>query len=259
MNLVKYDAARYALQQAATIDEVKDIVDKSVAIAAYAKQAQDTQMIEWATEIRVRAERKAGEMLAQVGIKSGNPQWSTPSTIGKTLEEIGISKYQSSRWQKLAAVPEDQFEQAIVAAKEVAGEITSAAMLRVEKANRPIQPKPEKVDQTPPIPAQNPADYSAKDMEIDQLKDALEALRDENEHLEYQLLEITKRIDAGDPLVQVEWSNLIEELASLRNENKNFQRNIGAITSSRDRYMNENAELKNMIKFQRKELDKAKK
>jgi hypothetical protein len=38
------------------------------------------------------------------------------TTAPKTLSEIGISKDQSSRWQKLASVPDVQFEQAVVAA-----------------------------------------------------------------------------------------------------------------------------------------------
>lgn len=35
-----------------------------------------------------------------------------------TLSDICISRDQSSRWQKLASVPEEKFEQAIASAKE---------------------------------------------------------------------------------------------------------------------------------------------
>lgn len=142
-SLIKYDAARHALQQAVEIDEVKDIRDKAQAMAAYAKQANDTKLIEWATEIKVRAERKAGQMLAEMdknrgAMGSGSNQHEVRSldVTAPKLDDLGISKNQSSRWQKLAAIPEDQFEQAITAAKEVAGEVTTAAMLRIEKEIR---------------------------------------------------------------------------------------------------------------------------
>lgn len=68
--------------------------------------------------------------------KLNNSSRSHDATTTKTLSELGINKTQSSRWQKLAAVSDDQFEQAITAAKEVAGEVTTAAMLRMEKSNR---------------------------------------------------------------------------------------------------------------------------
>jgi len=145
--LAKYDAARFALQQAVAVDEVKDIRDKAQAMAAYAKQAKDTELVQWATEIKVRAERRAGQMLAEMPKNEGKLNNSSRSydTTTTKLSDIGISKDQSSRWQKLAAVPDDQFEQAVAAAKEVAGEVTTAAMLRMERANNPKPPKPAPV------------------------------------------------------------------------------------------------------------------
>ncbi len=65
-------------------------------------------------QIRLRAERKAGELLRD----RGKPQGRRTDLVGshdqvdgrKTLAELGISYDQSSQWQKLAAVPKDDFE-----------------------------------------------------------------------------------------------------------------------------------------------------
>lgn len=75
------------------------------------RQANDNELIEKATEIRVRAQRKAGEMLRQAaekGIRATGhenraqvpeSQRATPVT----LDQIGITKSESSRYQQLAA------------------------------------------------------------------------------------------------------------------------------------------------------------
>ena len=136
--LAKYDAARYALSVAVEVDEVKDIRDKAAAMAAYARQAQDKELLQWATEIKVRAERRAGEMMRDMEKNTGNKGQFTGSTIvvppaPPTLADMGISKNESSRWQKLAAVSNEKFEEAVAAAKEVAGEVTTAYLLKVEK------------------------------------------------------------------------------------------------------------------------------
>ena len=170
MQLVRYDAMRYAVQAARDVDEVKDIRDKALAMSAYAKQANDTELLGWVTEIKVRAERKAGEMLAQMPKQQGargtgkkvESRWVTP-----LLSELGISKNQSARWQKLAAVPEKRFEQAVAAAKEVAGEVTAAAMLRANREPQPAKPK---------VIAANPkleAEYSRMKAELAETREAL--------------------------------------------------------------------------------------
>ena len=85
------------------------------------------QLLAWATEIKVRAERRAGEMLAQMPKATGAKGIGTSAVLHEdrtqplTLAELDISKNESSRWQKLAAIPEAEFDAAVVQAKAAAG------------------------------------------------------------------------------------------------------------------------------------------
>jgi len=55
-----------------------------------------------------------------------------------TLDELGVSRSQSSRWQKLAAVPEDRFERTVEAAKQLDGE---AGLALAPATVKPAAPK----------------------------------------------------------------------------------------------------------------------
>jgi N6-adenosine-specific RNA methylase IME4 len=124
--LAPYEAARHALAEARRIDEVKNIRDKAVAMQVYAKQAKDRQLIEDATEIRMRAERRAGELLAEMEKNQGALPGKTGSK-GKPvldptpkLSNLGVTKTQSSRWQRFAALDVETFKSRVIAARKKA-------------------------------------------------------------------------------------------------------------------------------------------
>lgn len=246
--LTKYDAARYALSVAVEVDEVKEIRDKAEAMAAYARQAKDTELVQWATEIKVRAERRAGQMLAEMPKATGelrNSSRSHDSTATKTLAEIGISKNESSRWQKLAAVTDTQFEQAVSAAKEVAGEVTTAAMLRAAKANEPAKHKETPAANAPQIAVPPLALVEDEYTELDAAQDLIQDLQAEL---------VVARIGSADSEEAAQAANLI---ADLRAHIKTLEATLKAVTISRDTFQNQVAEMQRQINRQRREIDKA--
>jgi hypothetical protein len=65
LGLVRYDAMILAIEACHSIDEVKDIRDKARAIEVYAAQALNRDAERKAAEVRIRAERKTGELLKE--------------------------------------------------------------------------------------------------------------------------------------------------------------------------------------------------
>ncbi|MCR4376280.1 MAG: hypothetical protein NUW22_15675 [Acidobacteria bacterium] len=120
--LVKYDAACRALAEAKAIDEVKHIRDVAEAMRAYAKQAKNKQLEMDAAEIRIRAERRVGELmqaqretvgLAPAGRYKPIGSDGDPIETPPTLAEAGIDKHLADRARKFAAVPAETFESEI--------------------------------------------------------------------------------------------------------------------------------------------------
>lgn len=149
--LIKYEAARRALLEAHRIDEAKDIRDKAIAMQVYARQAKDRDLIEMATDIKLRAERRAGELLREMPKNKGARGDGRPELGGRgdrppkdttpKLSDFGISKDDSSRWQRLAAMPEDQFEEKVTGMKSAMRAKTEGGKT-APRAKKGAAPKP---------------------------------------------------------------------------------------------------------------------
>lgn len=168
--LVHYDKMRMALMQAHEVDEVKDIRDKAEALRQYARQAgeslENQNMI---AEIKLRAERRAGELLRDMERGEPNPnglgryQREVTGHDDRELNPVVVSEYRSAieeaaipertarRWQEIADLPEERFEQHIAETKDTGKELTSAGLMREAQAFRREQMAEQKQD-APAIP-----------------------------------------------------------------------------------------------------------
>ena len=121
-------AARLALENASDVAAVASVVDRLevIRVAARKAKASHEAQNDWAT-LKLEAERKAGRMLGALrqkgSLRAGRPNADSPSA----LEDLGIEQQQSSRWQRLAAVPEERFTRWVEETR-VFGEVTETGL-----------------------------------------------------------------------------------------------------------------------------------
>lgn len=147
--LVHFNKARNALIKASTIDEIKDVRDKAEALRLYTKQqGESLEMQNQCAEIKIRAERKAGELLKKIIKHSGGRPKKNSDTVSP-LSDIGITKKQSSRWQQEASVSEKEFETYVEDCKEKKEEITSIGLRKIAQ-NKEIKKRARDIKENPP-------------------------------------------------------------------------------------------------------------
>jgi site-specific DNA-methyltransferase (adenine-specific) len=150
--LVRLETARRLLAEVRGVDDARAIRDVAEAARIYARQARlGLEAQNDAAEIKLRAERKLGELLAQSERNpGGNTNRSQPATGSPDeparLRDLGISKSQSSRWQAIAAVPETVFDRHMADVREQGRrdgktELTSAGAILLARQYRSNQPR----------------------------------------------------------------------------------------------------------------------
>jgi hypothetical protein len=115
-----------AIDAAVTADDVKKVLAEWAGLAAYAREAKDKQLEADAAEIKMRAERRLGEMMqAQketVGLnQGGRPKTGVSETPVSekpaTLAEAGVDKNLAKKARKEAAKSKEQFEEDVTEKK----------------------------------------------------------------------------------------------------------------------------------------------
>lgn len=135
-----YEAMRSAIAVCEKVDEIANLADQAVAAQAYFRQSQDVDNEMQASRIRVRAERRLGEILkrmAETGERVTRATARSSCTAQDdvpTLSDLGIPSDRATRAMQLAEVPQDQFDAALA-------EPTIAQPRRILKDLREPAPK----------------------------------------------------------------------------------------------------------------------
>lgn len=147
-----YANAKSALYTCASIDECQEWADKAAALASYAKQAEDEELMKMAIRIRDRAIRRAGELLQQIEGRPGKrtdlePGGDAP-TRSQAATDAGMSRDQMHTALRVANVPADEFE------RQVEGPTPPTVTALARQGTKPM-PKPV-ID----LKGRDPADFN---------------------------------------------------------------------------------------------------
>lgn len=130
--LANVQSARDLLAGATELPDIKRIRDKASALQQFARSAElGLEAQNFAALLKIEAERKAGELLLSSVPHKGGRKRSHDVTV--SLDDLGISKMQSHRWQRMSSVPEDQLTDLIDKCQSSSREITSNAVLKLAK------------------------------------------------------------------------------------------------------------------------------
>lgn len=110
VTLPRYDEMCRAIAACHRVDEAKEIRDKAEALRAYTKQTRNREAEVQFAEIKVRAERRCGELL-DVLRRTGGRAASGEKGGGKPkIPDFGMTHMGAQRARMAAAVPSQAFE-----------------------------------------------------------------------------------------------------------------------------------------------------
>lgn len=108
------------------VSECIELAGKADALAHYSRKVSaDLEQVNRLMRAKILAERQAGKLLLDMS-KPSNQHSELP-----TLADLGVSRMQASRWQSLARVSDERFNEYCESQQEEGKEITSAGVQRL--------------------------------------------------------------------------------------------------------------------------------
>ncbi|MFH0938263.1 MAG: DNA methyltransferase [Planctomycetota bacterium] len=140
--LTKLTEATRMLAEIKTVSDARQVANLAEAARQYARKAGlGLEAQNNAAEIKIKAQWKEGQILAQMK-KSGElregktPKLSQDGTVTVTLDELGITRNESSRTQQMGELPEAKLETTIAEELGKEKELTTTTVLGVAKSER---------------------------------------------------------------------------------------------------------------------------
>jgi hypothetical protein len=152
-NDLTVEQARDLLAKARTVDEAKSIRDKAKAIAVYQRsQGAAIQAQHDAAEIALWAERRMGQILGAMALdrgtagagrpRLGGANVEPPKSDAPKLEDLGVTKKDSFRAQRLAAVPEPELQQYVNEKRASGKPVTRSGAIALANVRPLREPEP---------------------------------------------------------------------------------------------------------------------
>ncbi len=147
-SLIKLDNATRMLAEISSVDDAKKVIDLAEAARIYARQVSlGLEAQNHAAEIKLRAQRRAGEILDSMEFSKGAATPSQAVTPLPTHDEIGINRMEAHRWQTIASVPEEEFEEYIETTKGEGEELTTNKIFRDTRKKARRQERADNIDE----------------------------------------------------------------------------------------------------------------
>ena len=158
--LAKIEGATRALAEAKTLSDIVTIRTFADQAVQYAKAAKlGLEASNHAVELRLLAERKAGEALQGLGRGQGNRFTVEPDSVSAStseyqaaIESAGVNERQARRWQEAARIDEADFTAAIEEIKAGGEELSTSRVMRTTAENR-RKDRIQEITESPPMPS----------------------------------------------------------------------------------------------------------
>jgi site-specific DNA-methyltransferase (adenine-specific) len=142
------DNAKNQLSQIKTIETGIDYLNKVKAIETWAKaEKKDAELQNMIAEQKIRTQRILGQLLKEnIQHQGGRPKEEKQSNSTTVLSDFGITKDQSSTFQKIASLPDEIFEAEIATAKDESLKRVELTTSRVLTAAKEYEQQKKKTD-----------------------------------------------------------------------------------------------------------------